>query len=71
MIHQAMIECFDGDLSEDDLYVHLAGGDSVVGNSMTTSLPSEEDVVACDVVASKDLGVSALVVESLGNLLLN
>jgi hypothetical protein len=24
-----MIECFDGDLSEDDLYAYLAGGDSI------------------------------------------
>ena len=56
-----MIECFDGDLSEDDLYAHLAGGDSVVGDSTTISFPSDEDTAACDVEASNDLGVSALV----------
>jgi hypothetical protein len=66
-----MIECFDGDLSEDDLYAHLAGGDSVVGDSMATFFPSDEDAVACDVEASNGLGVSTLVAESLGNLLLN
>jgi len=66
-----MIECFDSDLSEDDLYAHLAGGDSVVGDSTVMSFPSDEDAVAHDVEASNDLGVSALVAESLGNLLLN
>jgi hypothetical protein len=56
-----MIECFDGDLSEDDLYAHLVGGDSVVGDSTATSFASDEDTAACDVEASNDLGVSALV----------
>jgi len=71
MVHQVLIECFDGDFSEDDLYAHIAGGDSVVGDSTATSFPSDEDAVACDVEASNDLGMSALVAESLGNLLLN
>jgi len=66
-----MRECFDGDLSEDDLYAHLDGGDSIVGNSMATSSPSDEDAAACDEEDSDDLGVSALVAESLGNLLVN
>jgi hypothetical protein len=66
-----MIECFDGDLSDDDLYAHLAGGNSAVGDSTATSFPSDEDAVNCDVKASNDSGGSALFAESLGNILLN
>jgi hypothetical protein len=66
-----MIECFDDDLSEDGLFVHLVGGDGVVGDLTVKPSSSDVDASACNVDNSNNLGVSALVTERLGNLLLN
>ena len=50
-----MSECFDDDLSEDDLYAHLHSGDGFVGDLTAIHFLSDEDAVAC-VEDSGDLG---------------
>jgi hypothetical protein len=76
-VHQAMIDCCDGDLTDCDLYAHLAGDGPSPGDIHDTSSNSAEDSTLSGQDASvatatdDDLGISALVAEGLGNLLLN
>ena len=72
-----MIDCCDGNLTDCDLYAHLAGDcaarDSAPDDSPTSSAfiaPSSDGVSDTD-APDVDLGISALVAEGLGNLLLN
>jgi hypothetical protein len=72
-----MIDCCDGDLTDCDLYAHLAGDGPSPGDIHDTSSNSAEDSTLSGQDASvttatdDDLGISALVAEGLGNLLLN
>jgi hypothetical protein len=72
-----MIDCCDGDLTDCDLYAHMAGDGASVDNAHDVSPTSSADTApsgqdASDTDATDvDLGISALVAEGLGNLLLN
>ena len=76
-VHQAMIDCCDGDLTDCDLYAHLAGDcatrDRAPDDPPTSSpfIASSSDCVSHTDAPDVDLGISALVAETLGNLLLN
>ena len=72
-----MIDCCDSDLTDCDLYAHLAGVGASVGSahddsptSSAFTAPSSQGVSDTD-APDVDLGISALVAEGLRNLLLN
>ena len=66
-----MLDCFAGDLDDDDLYAHLVGQSDTAADFSDD--PSQDMASSGDVPpdSEDDLGVSALVAASLGNLLLN
>ena len=66
-----MIDCLDGDLDDHELYAHLAGQSVAAtdsGDDPYQGVGSTDDIHPD---STDNLGVSALVAESLGNLLLN
>ena len=74
-VHQAMIACCDGDLTACDLYTHLIGDGSITcdlhddASSLPAGMASSNHSDLSVAFPDKDLGVFALVAESLGNLL--